>query len=83
MRAARLTGVGAGDEFVELRVTHRWLTKTPTGYALSLWVMGAAGPDDVDLGHFESMFDATRVSAQLDEFVARANTKQAGRTHLS
>ncbi len=68
---------------VELRVTHLPILKTPTGYALSLWVMTASGPIDVALGHFTSMFDASRVSGQLEEFIARATNRQPGRTPLS
>ena len=68
---------------VELRVTYLPVFKTPTGYALSLWVMTSSGPLDVALGHFTSMFDASRVSGQLEEFIARATNRQPGRTPLS
>ena len=60
---------------VELRVTHWPLTKVPTGCALSLWVMTATGPEDISLGHFNSMFAAAPLSGQLEEFVQRAGTK--------
>jgi len=68
---------------VELRVTHLPVIKTPTGYALSLWVMTATGPEDVSLGHFESMLDASRVAGHLEDFIARATNRQPGRTPLS
>lgn len=68
---------------IELRVTHWPVIKTPTGYALSLWVMTATGPEDVALGHFESMLDASRVGGHLEDFIARATNRQPGRTPLS
>lgn len=67
---------------VELRVTHVPVLKTPTGYALSLWVMTATGPDDVPLGHFESMFEASKVGGHLEEFIGRVSSRQPGRTAL-
>ena len=68
---------------VELRVTHVPVIKTPTGYSLSLWVMTATGPEDVSLGHFESMLEASRVAGHLEDFIARATNRQPGRTPLS
>ncbi len=68
---------------VELRVTHLPVLKTPTGYALSLWVMTATGPEDVSLGHFESMLDASRAGGHLEDFIARTTNRQPGRTPLS
>jgi hypothetical protein len=67
---------------VELRVTHWPLIKSPTGYALSLWVMTASGPEDVALGHFTSMLEASRVGGHLEEFIARSSSRQPGRTPL-
>ncbi len=68
---------------VELRVTHLPLLKTPTGFSLSLWVMSLGGPEDVPLGHFESMLDASRVAGHLEEFLSKANSRQPGHTPLS
>jgi len=61
---------------VELRVQQWPITKVPTGYDLSLWVMTAAGPLDLPLGRYKTLIDASRVSGELEEFVQRANNKQ-------
>lgn len=61
---------------VELRVRQMPITRVPTGYELSLWVMTLSGPDDVPLGTYRTLLDASRVSGQLEDFVQRANTKQ-------
>lgn len=56
---------------VELRV-RRWpFTKTPRGYSLSLWVMTASGPEDLPVGDFVTMLDATARSGTLEDFVQR------------
>ena len=68
---------------IELRVTQMPFLKTPSGYALTLWVMTAVGPEDILLGHFESVFDASRVGGNLEEFIGRATRQQPGRTPLS
>ena len=65
---------------VELRVTHLPLTSVPTGFALSLWMMTATGPEDLPLGRFTSMLQAAPLSGMFEEFVARASVKQPGRT---
>lgn len=64
---------------VELRVVKMPVTRVPTGYALSLWVMGAAGPEDVPIGHSRTLLEASTLSGQLEDFVQRANLKQSAR----
>ena len=59
---------------VELKVTT--LLKRPTGYVLTLWVMTAAGPEELLLGNFPALLEATSVSGLLEDFVQRANVKQ-------
>ena len=61
---------------VELRVLKMPITRVPTGYALSLWVMTASGPEDVPIGRFSTLIDASNLSGQLEDFVQRANVKQ-------
>jgi len=61
---------------VELRVLKMPLTRVPTGYALSLWVMTASGPEDVPIGNSRTLLEASALSGQLEDFVARANVKQ-------
>lgn len=61
---------------VELRVVKMPITRVPTGYDLSLWVMTAAGPQDLPLGRYRTLIDASRVSGDLEEFVQRAGNKQ-------
>jgi hypothetical protein len=61
---------------VELRLTHRRITKVPTGYELSLWVMSASGPEDIPLGHYKTLLEASRLSGSIEEFVARANARE-------
>ncbi len=60
---------------VELRVLKWPFTSMPTGYALSLWVMTASGPEDVPIGQFKTMLDATSLSGTLEEFVGRPSTR--------
>lgn len=60
---------------VELRVQKMPITRVPTGYVLSLWVMTASGPEDVPIGRFSTLLDASMLSGQLEEFVQRANFK--------
>lgn len=60
---------------VELRVLKMPITGVPTGYALSLWVMTASGPEDVPIGRFATLLEATALSGQLEDFVQRANVK--------
>jgi hypothetical protein len=55
------------------------ITRVPTGYALSLWVMTASGPEDVPIGHSGTLIEASMLSGQLEEFVQRANIKQPTR----
>jgi len=61
---------------VELRVWKMPITRVPRGYDLSLWVMTAAGPQDLPLGRYRTLIDAARVSGELEEFVQRASNKQ-------
>lgn len=61
---------------VELRVMKMPITRVPTGYALSLWVMTASGPEDVPIGRFTTLLEASALSGQLEDFVQRANVKQ-------
>lgn len=61
---------------VELRVLKMPITRVPTGYALSLWVMTASGPEDVPIGRFATLIEASNLSGQLEDFVQRANVKQ-------
>ena len=61
---------------VELRVIKMPITRVPTGYALSLWVMTASGPEDVPIGRFSTLLEASALSGQLEDFVQRANVKQ-------
>jgi hypothetical protein len=65
---------------VELRVEQMPVTKVPTGYTLSLWVMTASGPVDVPLGRYRTLIDASLVSGTVEDFVQRANVKQPGHT---
>lgn len=61
---------------VELRVLKMPITRVPTGYALSLWVMTASGPEDVPIGRSATLLEASALSGQLEDFVSRANVKQ-------
>ncbi|MDX2012164.1 MAG: hypothetical protein SFW67_18360 [Myxococcaceae bacterium] len=65
---------------VELRVDQMPVTKVPTGYTLSLWVMTASGPVDIPLGAYRTLIDASLVSGTVEDFVQRANVKQPGHT---
>ncbi|MCA3012160.1 MAG: hypothetical protein INH41_07140 [Myxococcaceae bacterium] len=65
---------------VELRVEQMPLTRVPTGYALSLWVMSTSGPVDVPLGSYRTLLEAATVSGTVEDFVQRANVKQPGHT---
>ncbi len=60
---------------VELRVLKMPLTRVPTGYVLSLWVMTASGPEDVPIGRFATLLHASALSGQLEDFVQRGNLK--------
>ena len=61
---------------VELRVRNWPLTKVPRGYSLSLWVMTASGPEDLPVGHFVTMLDATARSGLLEDFVQRDSAQR-------
>jgi hypothetical protein len=61
---------------VELRVLQLPVLRRPQGYVLSLWVMTLIGPEEVPLGHYATLLDASSVSGQLEEFIQRANLKQ-------
>lgn len=61
---------------LELRVLKMPITRMPTGYALSLWVMTAIGPEDLPIGHSRTLLEASMLSGQVEEFVQRANVKQ-------
>jgi hypothetical protein len=61
---------------VELRVAQMPITRVPTGYTLSLWLMTAAGPVDVPLGTYRTLIDASGISGTVEDFVQRANVRQ-------
>ena len=61
---------------VELRVIKMPITRVPTGYMLTVWVMTASGPEDVPIGRFATLLEASALSGQLEDFVQRANVKQ-------
>lgn len=61
---------------VELRVLKMPITRVPTGYLLSVWVMTASGPEDLPIGRFATLIEASALSGQLEDFVQRANVKQ-------
>ena len=61
---------------VELRVLKMPITRVPTGYMLSVWVMTASGPEDVPIGRFATLIEASSLSGALEDFVSRANVKQ-------
>ncbi|MBE2249194.1 MAG: hypothetical protein IAE78_06545 [Myxococcus sp.] len=65
---------------VELRVAQMPITRVPTGYKLSLWLMTSAGPIDVPLGTYRTLIEASSVSGTVEDFVQRANVKQPGHT---
>lgn len=65
---------------VELRVAQMPITRVPTGYTLSLWMMTTAGPIDIPLGTYRTLIDASNVSGTVEDFVQRANVKQPGHT---
>lgn len=65
---------------VELRVAQMPITRAPTGYTLSLWMMTSAGPVDVPLGRYRTLIEASGVSGTVEDFVQRANVKQPGHT---
>jgi hypothetical protein len=65
---------------VELRVRQWPLTRVPTGYRLSLWVMTSSGPEDIPLGRYKTLLDASAATGVLEEFLQRANVRQPGRT---
>ena len=58
---------------VELRVLKMPITRVPTGYMLSVWVMTASGPEDVPIGRFATLIEASSLSGALEDFVSRAN----------
>ncbi len=65
---------------VELRVVEPGLRRRVKGFALSLWVMGANGPEDIVLGTFPSLLTASTYAEEWEGFLAKANLKQSGRT---
>jgi hypothetical protein len=65
---------------VELRVAHMPITRVPTGYTLSLWLMSTVGPIDIPLGTYRTLFEASGVSGTVEDFVQRTNVKQPGHT---
>lgn len=65
---------------VELRVAQMPITRVPTGYTLSLWLMSTAGPIDIPLGTYRTLIEASGVSGTVEDFVQRANVKQPGHT---
>lgn len=65
---------------VELRVAQMPITRVPTGYTLSLWLMSTAGPIDIPLGTYRTLIEASGISGTVEDFVQRANVKQPGHT---
>lgn len=65
---------------VELRVEQMPITRVPTGYTLSLWMMTTAGPIDIPLGAYRTLIEASSISGTVEDFVQRANVKQPGHT---
>ncbi len=65
---------------VELRVEQMPVTRVPTGYTLSLWMMTTAGPIDIPLGSYRTLIEASSFSGTVEDFVQRANVKQPGHT---
>jgi hypothetical protein len=65
---------------VELRVAQMPVTRVPTGYTLSLWMMTTAGPIDIPLGSYRTLIEASSFSGTVEDFVQRANVKQPGHT---
>ena len=65
---------------VELRVAQMPITRTPSGYTLSLWLMSSAGPVDIPLGTYRTLIEASGMSGTVEDFVQRANVKQPGHT---
>ena len=65
---------------VELRVEYRRFTKTPRGYSLSLWLMTSSGAEDLALGRFATLVEASSAAGVLEEFVLKANLRLPGAT---
>jgi hypothetical protein len=65
---------------VELRVLRRRFTGRPTGYRLSLWLLTSGGPEDLFIGRFSTLLEASTAAGQLEDFVAKANLRQPGAT---
>ncbi|MBL8922512.1 MAG: hypothetical protein JNJ54_26915 [Myxococcaceae bacterium] len=65
---------------VELRVAQMPVTRVPTGYTLSLWMMTSAGPVDIPLGTWRTLIEASHISGTVEDFVQRANVRQPGHT---
>lgn len=65
---------------VELRVAQMPVTRVPTGYTLSLWMMTSAGPIDIPLGTWRTLIEASNISGTVEDFVQRANVRQPGHT---
>lgn len=65
---------------IELRMVAWPLTQRPRRYALSLWMMTSTGPVDLPLGDFRTLFEASAAAGAFEDFVKRANLRQAGAT---
>lgn len=58
---------------LELRVQGRRLAAPR--YELTLWVMTLGGPDELPLGAFSTLVEASRTSGELEEFLQRGSFK--------
>lgn len=60
---------------VELKLKVTPIVQRPRRYVLTLWVMSAVGPDELPLGSFRTLLEASSVSGLLEDFVQRADVK--------
>lgn len=59
---------------VETRVLSTWITRSPCGYSLSLWVLYVEGGNaDVGLGRFRSLLEASQAAGTIEAFLANAS----------
>lgn len=65
---------------VELHMRAWPFTQRPREYALSLWVLTSAGPQDLPLGTYRTLLLASQAAAPFEDFVQRANLKLPGAT---
>ncbi len=60
---------------LELRLESRLFGLVAPQYILSLWVMTLAGPEELQLGVYPTLIDASRVSGELEEFLQKGSLK--------